>query len=142
MPSRSTFDKKLKNYLEDGFSQALPGLNAIIAAAKMTLKMTPKIHPTRRSQMPSKSTWTSQIQSPNRLGPAKSTHALEIDLDQPNPLMPSKSTWTSQIHSCPRNRLGPAKSTHALEMSRSRNAHEISPSLHEISPSLHEISPS
>jgi hypothetical protein len=42
MPSRSTFDKKLKNYLEDGFSQALPWLNAFIAADKTLPKMTPK----------------------------------------------------------------------------------------------------
>jgi hypothetical protein len=54
MPSRSIFDKKLKNYLEDGFSQALPGLNAIIAAAKMTLKMTRKTP----SKMTPKSTKT------------------------------------------------------------------------------------
>jgi hypothetical protein len=45
MPSRSTFDKKLKNYLEDRFIQALPGLNAIIAAVKTLPKMTPKSPP-------------------------------------------------------------------------------------------------
>jgi hypothetical protein len=54
MPSRSTFDKKLKNYLEDGFSQALPWFNAIMPASKMTLKMTPKTP----SKMTPKSTKT------------------------------------------------------------------------------------
>jgi hypothetical protein len=91
--SCSRFTPNLKKLAQCSPDEVLAGFGPVYREGNNTSKMTPKIHPTRRCPR--------------------------------NPQMPSKSTWTSQIHSP--NRLGPAKSTHALEMSRSRNAHEISP---------------